>query len=64
MNYDENKPVLSQMRDLDIGESLDIPRERMMAINSAMVTLASKNLKFSRILNKPNKQTYKVTRVQ
>ena len=59
-----NLPIATQIRKLEVGEYVDLPRNKVAAINGAVFyQTASLGRKFTRIL-KEDKVTYRVTRTE
>ena len=64
MKKEITKPVATMIRELEVGQYVDLPRVNVGAINSAIYyQTSSLSRKFSRIL-KEDKITYRVTRLQ
>lgn len=59
-----SNPILPQIRGLEVGQYVDLPRCSVGAINAAIYYITSSDSrKFSRILQ-ADKVTYRVTRIE
>lgn len=64
MKKETNIPIATQIRRLEVGEHIDLPRKKVAAINGAVFyQTASLGRKFTRILTE-DKKFYRVTRTE